>query len=597
MRYNNKTLGVIALLGIACAANAQEDLTTGKKALERELTLEREYDPTVQDANKVNTLPTVKEPEAREVPIDYSEFAAPITLTPRISVLPSGNLMTTVPHEGRRGYLNFGIGNYLNIDGDAGYHILNTAKDRLNIWYSHRSTHGDVSYLQGEDLEAKQKINDNYGGLNYAHHFDQLSLKMGVLYGYSAFNYYGLPIDLSSSLPLADRLALVDQETNQVNQTIKANVGVESKEGASFGYLFDLDYIRFSHKYGIAAAADGPTENTIDFRFDVNKAFNETMRLGLAGQVEYFNYALPAERQASDGSWYFCSFENHAEVVLSPYYRVEGDNWHVKLGAQVMFSTGENSKVSAAPNVSADVEVAPRTQLYLTATGKLYSNSAYETSLTKRYIDPTRELLPSFNWLDGQVGIRSGVAPCFWFDLFAGYKITDSDVLFLPDNGARGGFANLIRGMDDIDTKRLYAGAELKYSYQQLFDIRVRGVYNHWTASWGNSWDGANPDEELEHAWGKPKVEITAGATIRPIDRLSIDLNYYLATDRYTDLNQGGVIKMDNINELSVTGAYSFNSLFGVYVKLRNLLFQDYELDYGYPAQGFSVMGGVNLNF
>ena len=41
-----------------------------------------------------------------------------------------------------------------------------------------------------------------------------------------------------------------------------------------------------------------------------------------------------------------------------------------------------------------------------------------------------KELAPSRNWLNAILGIRSGVAPGFWFDVFAGYKITSSDVLF-----------------------------------------------------------------------------------------------------------------------------------------------------------------------
>ena len=54
--YNVKALCVVALLGSAAAASAQEDVTK-EKNLNREMTLEREYDPSVQDASKVNTLP------------------------------------------------------------------------------------------------------------------------------------------------------------------------------------------------------------------------------------------------------------------------------------------------------------------------------------------------------------------------------------------------------------------------------------------------------------------------------------------------------------------------------------------------------------
>ena len=62
--YNIKALCVMALLGSVATASAQEDKTK-EKDLNREMTLEREYDPTVQDASKVNTLPVIKEQRNR----------------------------------------------------------------------------------------------------------------------------------------------------------------------------------------------------------------------------------------------------------------------------------------------------------------------------------------------------------------------------------------------------------------------------------------------------------------------------------------------------------------------------------------------------
>ena len=99
----NKAIGVALLLGAVGVVNAQEDLTK-KNALEREMTLEREYDPTVLDANKVNTLPAIKEPEARKIPIDYSDYTIPASPAPQIGILPAGNMMTEIAHNKRRGY-------------------------------------------------------------------------------------------------------------------------------------------------------------------------------------------------------------------------------------------------------------------------------------------------------------------------------------------------------------------------------------------------------------------------------------------------------------------------------------------------------------
>lgn len=73
-------------------------------------------------------------------------------------------------------------------------------------------------------------------------------------------------------------------------------------------------------------------------------------------------------------------------------------------------------------------------------------------------------------------------------------------------------------------------------------------------------------------------------------------LNYYLGSGRYALVNDE-TVKMNSINELNFTGTYNINSTIGVYVQLNNLLFQKYDLYWGYPAQKFAAMGGINVNF
>ena len=584
---STKVLCVIAMLGCASGIMAQEEVNKEEKNLNREMTLEREYDPSVQDANKVNTLPAVKEPTVKKRAIDYAVFAVPTEPEKQISVLPSGKIMADMDYNKRRGYLNLAAGMNLNINGDFGYHILSTEKDNLNVYLSHRSTNGNINYIQIDD-KVKAKLNDNLGGLNYKHKFEKAVFNIGAKYGYSGFNYYGLPV--TGNLEEAGtNLDLADRTTNQVNQTIGANIGIESEdEEAPFGYMVDFDYINFSHKYGADAKSDGPTENTFELKFNLFAPFGGNQRIGLAGLAEYFSYNLP-ER---------CSFENHAEVILNPYYTIEGDIWNLKLGAKAMIVTGENSKFAASPDIAFDVEVADKTVFYLKADGKLYSNSMYETALVNRYVNPTEELMPSRNWLDANLGIKSGVVPGFWFDVFAGYKITSSDVLYLPSRVfEQDGFGNFAEAMSDINTKRFFAGVNLKYNYQKLFEINLKGVYNNWKANYGDSWIGGEANAELDRVWGKPTAEINAGVTVRPIDKLAVDVNYYLATGRYTQLGGNEEANLNNINELNIRGMYNINKTFSVNVQLNNVLFQKYDIYYGYPAQGFNLMGGINVNF
>jgi hypothetical protein len=329
---------------------------------------------------------------------------------------------------------------------------------------------------------------------------------------------------------------------------------------------------------------DGPTEHTFDVKFDLNSRFGGNQRIGLGGNIEYFNYSLPTVNNQE-----YLFFENHTEITLSPYYKLEGDSWNLKLGANVMLATGENKKFMASPNIAADVEVADKTQLYLNAGGKLYSNSMYETSLVNRYINPTEELLPSRNYLDATLGIKSGIAPGFWFDIFGGYKITKDDVFFVPRiaNYDSNSFANVSNALQ-VDADHLFVGANLKYSYQQLVEFNLKGVYNNWNVK-------KKADMPEYKAYGKPEMELTAGVTVRPIQSITASLDYYLATGRKAWIGQN--VNMKNINELNLTGTYTLNDTFGLYLKLNNVLFQKYELQYGYPLQSFSAMVGVNINF
>jgi len=295
---------------------------------------------------------------------------------------------------------------------------------------------------------------------------------------------------------------------------------------------------------------------------------------------------------------YIYYFDNFAAATLSPYYKIIGDNWHVKLGVNAMFFSGAEKEFMVSPNISADVEVVDKTVLYLNANGKLNSNSMYDLFQVNRYTSPTSRLTPSRNWLDGIIGIKSGVAPGFWFDVFGGYKITSNNYFFVPSFafGDEDYFDSACGMLNEIDTKQLLIGANLKYSYQQLFEISLKGVYNNWTAEYSDKYPDTNLRGKDAKAWGMPEMEITAGVTVRPIKNLSASLDYYLGTGREAKLGSQDV-KMDNINELNLTGAYNFNDTFGMYLKLNNVLFQKYELYYGYPLQKFSAMIGVNINF
>ncbi|MCD7930919.1 MAG: TonB-dependent receptor [Tannerellaceae bacterium] len=566
-----KTTHYKKIVLLACMATLTGSMYAQENQdLSRELTLERKYDPTVQDANKVNTLPAVREPDVKRADIEYASYAIPADPLKEINVLPSGNIMTDILYNNRKGYFNFGIGTYTNVNGDIGYHILNTEEDKLNIFFSHRSTNGKVKYLD-RDQKIKAKLNDNLGGINYKHAFRSADFKLGARYGYTGFNYYGAPA-LNDS-------RVYDTDTYQGNQQIGFQAGIASHADESFEYHVGLDYTHFSRRYSLNEEYDGPKENSIGLKGGLSGAFFGTQAVGLDAILDIYTYSTPTELDEL--------FKNYAEVTLSPYYKIKSDNLDIKLGANIMFFTGDNGKFFVSPNVTVQTEFVEKTILYLDALGRIESNSNYQLSQINRYMDPTLAVPPSRTWLDATLGVKSGVAPGFWFNIFAGYKITSDDIFFVQDFPLIQDFSSSWGNVSNVymmNSKVFKAGLELKYAYQKYVDIYVKGLYNNWNVDSGAK------------AYGKPNMQFNAGADIRLVEKLTLSLDYLIAGGRH-GLYYGNEVKMKNINELNPTASYAINDLLGAYIKINNVLNQKYELLPGYPLQGFSIMGGVNFNF
>ena len=583
MNTNRIKLGVksfcmLALTVASTQVHAQQDTAT-VKSVNREMTLEREYDPTVQDASKINTLPVVKEPSVRKMPINYANFTSAVEPKNELNLLSSGDLMTPIAFSDKRGYFNFGIGTYLNINGDLGYHILNTEKDKLGIYFSHRSTNGEIESVQ-TGIDSKAKLNDNLGGINYKHEFDALALKIATNYGYTSYNYYGsFPSDRPAQTPWGDK--------NQVNKQFFIAAGVESAREEGFNYLLDLDYRNFSRKYGADSIIDGIKEHAIGMKLDLNASFAGDNTVGLQILAENLSYTLPTE-----GKEFFHNFDSRSAITLNPYFAKQGVNWNLLIGANVMIDMGTDTKLFASPNIKFDATIADATVFYANLLGDAKLNSAYQMSLENRYINPAVGVNASRTWMDAIIGIKSGIAPSFWFDVFAGYQATDEDHFYAPHIISNGVYDNTI-DLTYANSRKFFAGVNLKYSYQQLFNISLKGVYNGWSATDSELIGAVLPPFK---AYNRPSFELNAGVEVNPMKNLSFLVDYNLGAGRYA-LLEGKNISMNNINELNLKGTYTFNKTIGVYAHLNNLLFQKYDLYYGYASQGFNAMAGVNINF
>lgn len=111
-----KRFSFLTILIVPFVLSAQERADS----LRREVTIEKDFTPIVRDASKINTLPEVEASTVTRQSIQYSDWTVPAPLEARAVLLPPGGFGDPVRENLKRGYFDFGLGNYWNMAGNAG---------------------------------------------------------------------------------------------------------------------------------------------------------------------------------------------------------------------------------------------------------------------------------------------------------------------------------------------------------------------------------------------------------------------------------------------------------------------------------------------
>lgn len=568
MRKLYITLIILALTA-GLTAQTQDSL------LRRQLELERDFNPTLLDADKINSLPSLREPEVQKANTNYSTWAGRITPPLEIALPRPGNIMTAIPYQKEKGYLNFQAGNYANIDGTFGYRLLEKDKHQLRFSFTHQSTNGEVDYTQESNPESTDLFfMDNRGELSYLHRGDASNISLSLSYLHSLFNYYGNHFgDVAYFNDEKQRLGL-----------LKATLGLKSRPSDMFNYHGELDLRNFTTALAFPGMPDPLKGNEIRINAGVDKPFRKTTRAGVEGSLVTALYG---------SDW-----DNYLLLNAAPYLRYEGLNRSARLGVDILFQTGDKTRVRVVPNVALQLGITERTSVYANIHGGFNHNTFLDMMGESRYFIATENVKPSFSIVDIDGGFRIGDVDGFRFDLFGGYRKTD-DEHFLVLHGAVEGdplwAGPSYEGLKPLygDLSHTHLGGMVQVGMWAPLDLSLRLTKNFYTVQNLSVGETLNDDPK---AYNKPGLEVDLKGSLEVSDKLSFNMNYYFAGDRWSYF-VGENMEMENINDLNLGAAYKINKAFSFSVKANNMMNQQYDLWYGHPAQGFNIMGGFTFRF
>lgn len=524
-------------------AQAQEQAKD--TTVNRTVVVEQEYAPDIADAPKINVVPQVTPPTVSKKAVEYDATLKPATQIPATTMQAytgQENQPKATP-----GYVRLGYGNYGNLDAQANYLFSLSPRDRLNLNFGMEGMNGSLD-LPAESGEWDAFYYRTRAAIDYLHNFSKVDLNVAGRFGLSNFN-------LLPALP----------GNKQKFTSGDFHVGVRSTDDEMpFRFSAETNLLLYQRQHDLPH--NDLQETLIRTKAEVTGDISDGQSISIALAMDNALY------QHTD-------FENYTSLDMNPYYLLQNDDWMLRLGAHVDLAFGFGKTFRAAPDVYAQYNFADSYLLYAQAKGGKLQNDFRRLETICPYGQLTGQTDATYEQLNAALGLKASPATGLWMNIYGGYQNLKNDLVQGFD-----GQSLLLYGQN---TSNFYFGAEVSYSYKDIFAIAASGTYRNWDTKK----DEANPYADAALRF-KPALEADLHADIRPISPLLFKLGYQHIARQKTE---GTTV--DAVSNLYAGLEYKLFKGISIYARANNLLNQKYQYYWGYPAEGINFVGGVSFCF
>ena len=543
------------LLGFGLNATAQ--VNPNDTTLNRTVVVEKEYNPIIQGASKVNVLPKVEEPVISTKEVEYAFVPVMAESVPVALIQP----MVAKEFEKlfKPGYLRLGYGSHGNLDARAHYTARISAKDKLGIDFQMGGVDGKIN-MPFDTNKWKSRYYKTRGGLDYIHQFNSLDLNIFAGVDVHNFNLFNVP-----GIVLDDNF---DFYVPRQNFT-KANFGLRftsTDEEARIRYDVGSQFSSYSRKDDILDNKMRETLVQTDAKLWMD--LNTENKIGL--DVDMFNRMVNSKL-----------IDNTTTLDLNPYYGLNLNNWKLRLGANIDLGFGYGESFLVSPDVDIQYIFADSYVLYAKALGGRSNSTFTRFETVSPYTFIAGNNRDTYEQLNASIGFKASPIPGLWLNAYGGFQKLKDDLYqsVIDEKSPLTEFAN-------EDTKNFYVGANIDYNYKDILELGVSAVGRKWKT------DGINENALLF----KPKMELGANILVRPISPLAIAVNYKLIS-RDEPTVWTNYLAVEDVSNLSINASYLILKNLRVYGLIDNLLNKKYQYYYGYTVQGTNFMAGLSFQF
>ncbi len=520
--------------------------------------VENDYQPTVKDADKINTLPEIEETKTSHYIVNYTTTAIPTNNYAFQPMWAAQNKQLI--RSDKKGFITLGYGTNSNSMGRFAYGFDFTDNDKLNVDISTRGHKCDVDRVY-ETGSWNSRFFTNRFRADYEHHINSLSsLILNASYGTDVFNYQ----------PSYYNTATSAETDKQHNELFDAAVKLTPLSFGNFFIGAEASVSSFQQKHA-TNAADEYSEILLNGSITPGYKVNKHLAFDVRLNVDNTSYGIK-------------TMDGYSQFDISPHIYYSNELLDMKLGAYI------NTEKEIAPDVDVTIHFAPQIEIYAMANGGTVYNSFSRLSQMTPYWtlnDFNAKVRPRFDQLRARGGIRTKPFEGLSVGISAGYELSErraeiASFMMKSDNAPL-----LYSPIIFEDGKRLYGAIDIDFNYKNIIIAKINGEYNSWSSDyeWAQEVAGnSTRNYDKVESW-RPVISASSKIEIRPVEELSMGVNLLFQSFKY----YANLYERPNSIDLGATVSYTFPCRLTLYAKGDNLLnrkFDQYTM-YGSPEMSF----------
>jgi hypothetical protein len=580
----------ILLLGVSQVAFSQ--------IKEEKLILNKKREPEVKKIEKkktsVETIKNYPPEEKSQNPVQYKITDVPAVSDFKTSTIQGEDVAPKFEGTAQNNYVQFGMGNYGKILGDA--NISKTLQNKLEVG-------GDFHFLSTQGLKKEYDWDSKQSsatiGAFVNSYGDKGKLNLNAEYGLNNYNYYGI-------------YALQPSSDVDLKQTVN-----QFKVNGYYDFYSNeiLNDIRVKSSF-LKDHFDAQ-ENQVSMLANLSK---HAVEMGKSGITLNADLGIGLEAVKTDFAIRDKNSSNFFNTSLTPKVTFRKGDSYLMLGSAFSFLNAKNSNDLMAeqmknnktywfPQAEFQFAAAKEFKFYGGVDGGLKINTYGEMLQENPFLVSDQYLKPTETKYHLYVGLRGDIDETIKYDVSAGYGKM-RDIMFFKgnsifDNGftlnrSAYNFANTFSAVYDDGNVSDIKGS---IQYFPLANLIIDGEVRF------TKYDLKN----YEDIYNVPLLNASIGAKYTMLDKkLLLGFKGIFASDRTTNsfaiegvANPGMIYqstenkndKVGGYADLNLSAEYKFHKNFSIFALGNNLLSSKYQTYKGYKVLGAQILGGVKITF